>query len=200
MEIKRTFRCIFFAPLRCAQQGMLTPIRILFYSTCSPVDCEDYDVYLKYFTINNPDLETRALIYFATTKPFQWSNDLMSGGSRVHLFGYLSGKYSINAPNDSDWQKITIPEEFRSKSKSTETEMDMLSNDLQPKGFDGTLAIDHSQFDLLIKGPYLGDVDQCLDGWMIDQWKDTIRLKKKNGPSVVIPDEFEQFINNYKSQ
>lgn len=159
----------------------VVPLRFLFYSTCSPLDCGDYEVYMLYFDLPRPDLENRSFLYFFTTRPFRTVD------SRGHLFDFLAKKYAV--PPVDQWERHVVPERFRTE----ETERQMFTDRLESSGFDWTLPVDHSRFDFLIKAPYLGDMDLVGTGEHVGRWQ-----RMLSSGELRVPLEFKRFIMEYK--
>lgn len=172
-------------------------IRILFYSTCSIIDCEGDRVYFTIRTID-ADLETRALIYFCTTEGFQVDSDVVHDTpTRNALFKYLSDRYSIRPYDDEEklelngWTMKKVPRRYLKGDRLYETDHWMMCHEMNTKGFDRSLHINPKDYDVLIKSRYLGDTTDCyIDSYLIERWQERLR---QEGIGEV-PVEFKQFM------
>lgn len=170
-------------------------INVLFYSTCVPDTSESDRVFTYSKKLKNVSIETKAFIFFSTNEKFDVPNDMRDSGSRAKLATYLTDKYEIPTPpweHLDIWTEHRIPENYYIDSED-ELNYDMFSEQIMD-GFDKTLNIDYTQYDVIIKCPYIGEeASDGIEGHDIKKWQE--KLKKEEHDDV--SKEYREFILNF---
>lgn len=162
---------------------MSTSIRILFYSTCSVIYCNDRTVCLKTVQIDDADLEDKAMIFFCINEPFEVKNDVVTHcPTRTALYSFLSRKHPIEFSR-SNWVVHEIPNEYM----NCEVEHGLFSSVLETEGLDTKLNIDPTEYDVIIKAPYLEDPDANIFDYHLNKWRSFLQTEK-------VPSQFRQII------